>query len=73
MHHERVGLIAVKAKAADPSVRRGTILDITQESLVVQTSHGAVEWLQVKPAGKKGMSGGDYARGRRWRIGMNLQ
>ncbi len=73
VHHERVGLIAVKTKASDQDIRRGTILDITQESLWVQAVNGAVEWLQVKPAGKKGMSGGDYARGRRWRIGMNLQ
>ena len=72
VHSERVGLISVQMKPSDPDIQRGTILEVTADSLVIQTAEAAVEWIQVKPAGKKGMSGGDYARGRRWRAGMKL-
>lgn len=73
IHCERVGLLSVRVKDLSTNTSLGKVLEITEEGLTLQTALGGVELLQVKPAGKKGMSGGDYARGRRWCVGMNLQ
>ncbi len=70
---ERVGIISVRVKKIESSKANGTIREITDEGLVVQTSQGCIELIQVKPAGKKVMRGADYARGRRWHIGTRLQ
>ena len=73
IHSERLGLISVRPRKMDTIAAVGTIHEITEDSLIVQTAQNCIELVQVKPAGKKGMSGADYARGRRWRVGMRLQ
>ncbi len=72
IRNERVGLITVRPVSGQSGAKLGQLLSISQEAMVVQVGDEAVELLSVKPAGKKAMSGGDYARGRRWNVGMNL-
>ncbi|HRK61558.1 MAG TPA: methionyl-tRNA formyltransferase [Candidatus Omnitrophota bacterium] len=72
MRSERLGLITARPLSGQSGAKVGQLLSVSQESMVVQVSEGAIELLLVKPAGKKGMRGGDYARGRRWNVGMNL-
>lgn len=43
----------------------GTITDIKKDAVWVQTGNGILALEKVKPSGKKEMSGGDYARGKR--------
>ncbi len=69
---ERVGIIAARPKQLDRTVDTGTIAEINEDSFVVQTPIDCVEIIEVKPAGKTNMSGADYARGRRWKVGMSL-
>lgn len=50
----------------------GTILEIGKEGITVATGQGALELLEVKPAGKRGMPGRAYANGRRLSAGDRL-
>lgn len=70
--NERVGLITVRPAPGQSGAKIGQLLSISRESMVIQVANEAVELLTVKPAGKKAMNGGDYARGRRWNVGINL-
>ncbi len=72
LRNERVGLITVRPVHGQSGAKVGQLISISQEAMVIQVGSEAVELLSVKPAGKKAMSGGDYARGRRWNVGMNL-
>lgn len=70
---ERISLCAIRPHEQHLSDAPGAILEITDQGPVIQTIQGAVEWLRVKPAGKKEMSGADYARGKRWSAGTVLK
>lgn len=72
----RLQLLRVRPAAAPPeqaSAPAGVVLALTSdEGLVVQTGEGALELLEVKPTGKRAMSGAAFARGRRLRPGEPL-
>lgn len=70
--NERVSIESVVHRKNNSTMPLGTICEITNNSLIVQTAKDCIEFLQVKPAGKKTMTGADYARGRRWQVGTHL-
>jgi methionyl-tRNA formyltransferase len=51
----------------------GTITGINNQALLVQTAKGILSLDRVKPAGRKEMSGGDFARGKRLAAGAVLE
>jgi methionyl-tRNA formyltransferase len=68
-------LQVVKARLAGP-IRAGRapgeIEAVTTDALVVATGEGALALEAVKPAGKRAMSGGAYANGKRLEAGSKL-
>ncbi len=65
-------LRARPVEGAGEDAAPGTILATTDVGLVVQAGAGALELLEVKPAGKRAMSGAAFARGRRLAAGESL-
>lgn len=59
----------LRAAVRDGSGLPGRILAVEDEGLVLATAGGAVALLSVQPEGKRRMSGAEYARGRRLRVG----
>lgn len=53
--------VAAEARVADP----GTVLEVSGPVLRVACGIGALDLLELRPAGRPTMSGGDFARGRR--------
>jgi len=70
---ERIGIISICIKGGEPSTKIGCVREISENGLIIQTSIGCVEWLQVRPAGKNAMTGAAYARGKRLKSGDRLQ
>ncbi len=69
LSNERINLMSLRVQELTSTGNLGAILAITSKGLIVQTAQGSVEWLQVKPAGKKEMLAADYARGKRLKPG----
>lgn len=65
-----LALHAVRLEAGEGSP--GQILSEDRDGLLVATGGGALRLLQVQPAGRVLMSGGDFCRGFRWRPGDRL-
>ena len=63
----RAAVLAEEAQAAAP----GTIV-VLKPNPVVQCGHGRLELIEVQAAGRKRMSGADFARGRRLATGLRL-
>lgn len=63
----RVVVEEVEIIKNQPKASPGEIID--NRELVVACADGAVKLVQVKPAGKKSMPGGDFANGQRLKIG----
>ena len=59
----------LKAEAREASGPPGVILAIEDTSVVVGTGGGAVALSDVQPAGKRRMTGAEFARGQRLRVG----
>ena len=59
----------LKAEARQASGPPGVILAIEDTAVVVGTGGGAVAVLDVQPAGKRRMTGAEFARGRHLRMG----
>ncbi len=51
----------------------GEVVDVDKTSLAVACAEGAVRLLEVQPAGRGRMSGGDYARGLRLKAGSGFR
>lgn len=62
----------VDAQWPPAGVPPGSILQI-DPALVIATGEGAVQILEVQPAGKKRMAAGDWARGRGAAVGQSFQ
>lgn len=60
------GEVAAATGRADSTP--GTVLDVSNR-LVIATGDGALELLDVQPAGKRSMSAGEFLRGNRVRVG----
>jgi methionyl-tRNA formyltransferase len=58
----------LQVKAVDP----GQILQVQEDSLVVQTGEGVLRILEVQPAGKRAMSAKDFFNGRHGKVGEKL-
>ncbi|MBL4844639.1 MAG: methionyl-tRNA formyltransferase [Planctomycetes bacterium] len=68
-----LGLLRVRPlDVPETDAAPGTLLDLSAEGIVIATGSGALELLEVKPAGKRGMSGRAYANGRRLARGDTL-
>jgi methionyl-tRNA formyltransferase len=67
-----LGLLRVRPLETSEAQPPGTILEIGAEGITVAVGQGALELLEVKPAGKRGMSGRAYANGRRLSAGDSL-
>jgi methionyl-tRNA formyltransferase len=59
----------LKAAVEDASGPQGVIVAIGERSVVVGTGGGSVALLDVQPAGKRRMTGAEFARGRRLGVG----
>lgn len=65
-------LVIERARIADGEhATPGTVLEVTP-ALIVATGDGALELLQVKPAGKRAMDAGAWCRGARLEVGQQL-
>jgi len=58
----------LRVKTVDP----GQILQVQEDSLVVQTGEGVLRILEVQPAGKRAMSAKDFFNGRHGKVGEKL-
>jgi methionyl-tRNA formyltransferase len=67
---EPLQILKSSISGPDSNYLPGHISAITKEDLRIETADGALNLLRVKPAGKKEMTGGDFARGKRLQIGM---
>lgn len=76
---KRLEVLKVRpVKVAQDVNQPGMILGSSDEAIIVGTSEGstgnnAVELLRVKPAGKREMSGADFARGMRFQKGCRFE
>jgi methionyl-tRNA formyltransferase len=59
----------LKAEAREASGPPGVVLAIDDTSVVVGTGGSSLALLEVQPAGKRRMTGAEFARGRRFRTG----
>jgi methionyl-tRNA formyltransferase len=65
-------LVVLRARAIPTSVAGpGTVLEVGQR-FVVATGSGALELLELVPAGKRAMSGAEFLRGARIAVGELL-
>ena len=67
-----LNLLRVRPLGLEPAGAPGTLLELRPEGIVIATGAGALELLEVKPAGKRAMSGRAYANGRRLELGQAL-
>ena len=51
----------------------GTVVSVSDQGLWIETGHGALDLVEVRPTGKRAMSGAAYARGRRLATGEALR
>jgi methionyl-tRNA formyltransferase len=63
-----VDLLGPGGSALDPSVPAGTVLE-SSPRLIVAAGGGALEIQELQPAGKRSMSGAEFARGYRIKVG----
>lgn len=69
---ERIAFVSAAIDLSAPPAAAGKILEINSTGVKVATPQGSIEWLRIKPAGKKEMNAADYARGKRWQVGTLL-
>jgi methionyl-tRNA formyltransferase len=62
----------VDAPAGEESSEPGSIVEASNEGLIVQTEHGKVRLDELAPEGRKRMSGADFVRGYRPKVGEVL-
>ena len=65
----RTSNLELRVKVADP----GQILQVLEDSLVVQTGDGVLRILEVQPAGKRAMPARDFFNGRHGQVGEKLE
>jgi methionyl-tRNA formyltransferase len=67
---QRVRLLRVVAEEGGGRV--GEIIDVGEDGPLIATGLGALRLLEVQPAGKRPMSGSDYANGQHLQVGEAL-
>ena len=70
---ERVSLHGLKEVLLQNSLRKAGDLELVDDQLIVRTSDSVIEVREVTPAGKKRMSGADFARGARLVSGSKFE
>ena len=70
---ERVSLHGLKEVLLQNSLRKAGDIELVDDQLIVRTSDSVVEVREVTPAGKKRMSGADFARGARLVSGSKFE
>ena len=70
---ERVSLHGLKEVLLPNSLRKAGDIELVDDQLIVRTSDSVVEVREVTPAGKKRMSGADFARGARLVSGSKFE
>lgn len=70
---ERVSLHGLKEVLLPNSLRKAGDIELVDDQLIVRTSDSVVEIREVTPAGKKRMSGADFARGARLVSGSKFE
>ena len=65
----RTSNLELLVKATEP----GQILQVLEDSLLVQTGEGALQIFEVQPAGKRAMSAKDFFNGRHAQVGEKLE
>lgn len=69
---EPVQLLKTSIPGGSAKGAPGTVTSITKDSIHIQTGSGLLSLDRVKPAGRKEMSAGDYARGKRLAPGLAI-
>ena len=70
---EQLKLIEIAPSDAPPSSRTpGTILEVSEDSIIVATRRSALRIQEVQRPGRRAVTAADYARGRRLEPGMSL-
>lgn len=59
----------LRAEARPACAPPGAILEVDDSAVVLGTGEGAVALLEVQPEGKRRMTGAEFARGQRFRVG----
>jgi methionyl-tRNA formyltransferase len=70
---EKITLIRSRVIDVDYRDTAGSILKIHGDELHVGTGHGIIALMELKPEGKKAMTGAAFARGRHIREGMHFE
>jgi len=68
-HFRGDGLKLLRAESVPGAGVEGVVVDVTKDGFVVGTGAGGLRPLEVLPAGRKRMSGGEFVRGYRPRVG----
>lgn len=69
---EPLRVLRSRVQDIESSGGAGEITDVEKHAIVVGTGRGVLSLLEVQPAGKKPMNGGEFARGRRLARGMRF-
>ncbi|MBI5632030.1 MAG: methionyl-tRNA formyltransferase [Nitrospirae bacterium] len=70
---EKITIIKSRVAAADSGETAGSIVKIQDDELHVGTGKGILALMELKPEGKKTMTGAAFARGRHIREGMQFE
>ena len=70
---ERISLHGLTEVLVANNLRNPGDIEIVGDQLLVRTSDSVVEVKEVTPAGKKRMSGADFARGARLEVGSKFE
>jgi len=62
---EPIVVLKTRPDTSDPGMEPGTIVAVEGDGIVVACGAGRVRLVEIRPAGRRTMSAGDYARGRR--------
>jgi methionyl-tRNA formyltransferase len=69
MQDERLTVLRARAAEFQNSGKPGCIYRISSDELLVSTGNGVISLMEVKPEGRKAMTGAAYANGRRLKEG----
>ncbi len=65
----RLQVVRTQVAESSPNASAGQVVAVGKEGLIISTGDGGLLLAEVKPAGRKGMSGAEFARGARIQVG----
>ncbi len=65
----RLQVVRTQIAETSPNASAGQVVSTGKEGLIISTGEGGLALVEVKPAGRKGMSGEEFARGARIEAG----